>query len=172
MKGQDKVKALSGYARKAALLSAEKSRLSVHVFEKDEQGVPVSFNGIFWSVAHKENVVAGVVSTQRIGIDVEKIKPVSDAVFKKILTPDENMQFKSQDRKLNFFRAFTAKEAVLKKTTVGIKGLSKTKIESVLDDTYLIIRFQNEKYCIENFYFEDYLAAVTKDQCDVNWVLG
>lgn len=153
------------------MISAEKSRLSIHQFEKDEHGVPVPFNGIFWSVAHKEDIVAGVVSMHRIGIDVEKIKPVSDALFQRILNPDENMQFKSQDREINFFRAFTAKEAVLKKTTVGIKGLSKTKIESVLDDTYLIVRFQNKKYCIENFYFEDYLAAVTKDQCDVHWVL-
>lgn len=171
LKRKEKVGALSEFARKSAQASAVWSELCIDEFKKDDQGVPMPLGGTFWSVTHKEDRVAGVVSRQSVGIDIEIIKPVSEALFKKIIKPYEYAHFKNQAREIVFFRGFTAKEAVLKKTTIGIKGLSKVKIDAVLDEKNLIIDFHNKKYCVENFYCEDYLAAVTKDQCDVQWVL-
>ncbi len=172
LKRKEKVMALSAFARESARASAVKSGLLIDEFNKDGQGVPIPMNGVFWSVSHKQDVVAGVVSRQNIGIDIEKIKPVSDALFEKIVTPDECLKFKSQDRQAIFFRTFTAKETVLKITAQGLRGLSKTKIEAVIDEKNLMVCYQDKKYRVENFYFDGYLAAVTKDLCDVQWTVG
>ena len=172
MKGKKKVAALSRFARKSAKASGLKSKLHVDMFEKDALGVPLVSNSIFWSVSHKPDFVAGVVSTGKIGIDLERIKDVSDAVFERIVDPEERAHFSNQSKNIVFFRAFTAKEAVLKKTTDGMRGLSKVKIKKVVDDKNLIIQYIDKKYLVENFYFAGYLVSVTKDNVDVQWTLG
>ena len=172
LKGKEKVVALSQFARKSARVSGLKSKLYVDIFEKDASGVPLASNGIYWSVSHKLDFVAGVVSKEKIGIDLERIKDVSAALFKRIVDPDERVQFKNQDKYIVFFRTFTAKEAVLKITSVGIKGLSKVKIKTVIDDKNLIVQYLDKKYLVENFYFDGYLAAVTKDHFDIQWMIG
>ncbi|MBU1343463.1 MAG: 4'-phosphopantetheinyl transferase superfamily protein [Proteobacteria bacterium] len=172
LNGKKTVSALSRLARESAGQSAAKSTYEVTAFEKDALGVPKPSNGICWSVSHKPDFVAGVVSKQKVGIDLEKVKTVSDALFERIVDPDEGVQFKDQDRQIVFFRVFTAKEAVLKKTSDGIKGLSKVKIKTVVDDKNLIVQYLDKKYLVENFYFDGYLASVTKDDFDVQWTLG
>ena len=169
MTGKEKTMALSCLARECIKASALKSKLDVERFETDESGAPLPSNGIFWSLSHKPEVVAGVVSRQRVGIDIEKLKSVSDALFKRIVDQTESSYFMNPDKIYVFFRVFTAKEAVLKKTGIGIKGLSKAKIVSVPDDHHLIVHYLDKKYRIENFYFDGYLASVTKDNLDIEW---
>ncbi|WP_299983505.1 4'-phosphopantetheinyl transferase superfamily protein [Desulfobacula sp.] len=151
--------------------SGLKSKHHGDIFEKDALGVPKPSNGVYWSVSHKPDYVAGVVSTGKIGIDLERIKEVSDALFERIIEPEEEVHFRNQDKNTIFFRVFTAKEAVLKKTTDGIKGLSKVKIKTVVDDENLVVQYLDEKYLVENFYFDGYLVSVTKDHFDVQWTL-
>jgi 4'-phosphopantetheinyl transferase len=172
LKGKEKVVALSQFARKSAKASSLKSKLYLDIFEKDASGVPLSSNGICWSVSHKLDYVAGVVSKEKIGIDLERIKDVSEVLFKRVVESDERLLFKNQDKLIVFFRAFTAKEAVIKKTAVGIRGLSKTKIKMVIDDQYLVAQYLDKKYLVENCYFDGYLASVTKDHFDVQWTIG
>jgi 4'-phosphopantetheinyl transferase len=172
LKGKENVVALSRLARVSARASAVKSECRIHRFIKNKLGVPLPSNGVFWSVSHKPGFVAGVVSTEKIGIDLEQLKEVSGALFQKIVDPDEARHFGHQDKMLVFFRAFTAKEAVLKKTTDGIKGLSKAKIKRVTDDRHLVVQYLNKKYWVENFYFDGYLASVTKDHFDLQWTFG
>ncbi|NOX33513.1 MAG: 4'-phosphopantetheinyl transferase superfamily protein [Deltaproteobacteria bacterium] len=171
LKGRYKVAALSMLARDCAKTSSGRSKLFVEKFEKDGSGVPLSSKGVFWSVTHKPGFVGGVVSQERIGIDLERIKNISKALFNRIIDPDERSLFRGQDKDICFFRAFTAKEAVLKKTSQGIKGLSKVKIKTVVDDKNLIVRYSDKKYLVENFYFAGYLASVTKDHFNVQWTL-
>ncbi len=151
------------------MASALKSKLYAEEFEKDESGIPLPSNGVFWSLSHKPGYVAGVVSKEGVGIDIEELKPVSDAMFNRIVDPAEFLHFTHQPREFVFFRVFTAKEAVLKKTGIGIKGLSKAKVDAVPDDYNLIIQYPDKKYQVENFYFDGYLASVTKDNLSVEW---
>ena len=174
LKGKSKVTALSRFARKSAGTSALKSKLDIRVFEKDNSGVPKPSNDIYWSVSHKLDFTAGVVSQKKVGIDVECIKNIgyiSNALFNRIVDSDEQLALKNYDKAIAFFRAFTAKEAVLKQTGDGIKGLSKTKIKTIIDENNLIVQYVNKKYLIEHFYFDNYLAAVTKDQLNIKWIL-
>ncbi|SDT84031.1 4'-phosphopantetheinyl transferase superfamily protein [Desulfobacula phenolica] len=171
LKGKDKVAALSLFARESAKSSALKSKYLIDRFMKDDLGVPEPSNGYFWSVSHKLDFVAGVVSMEKIGIDVERLKDVSEALFQTIVDPDEAGCFWGQDKNIIFFRVFTAKEAVLKKTTDGLKGMSKVKTKQVHDDKNITLEYLNTKYLVENFYFDGYLASVTKDCFDVQWAL-
>lgn len=171
LKGKEKVVALSRFARESAKASALKAKLSLDIFEKDALGIPRLLNGVCWSVSHKSDFVAGVVSTERIGIDLERIKDVSDALFERIIEPEEAAYFRDQNKNIIFFRSFTAKEAVLKKTTDGMRGLPKVKIKMVVDDENLVVQYSGKKYLVENFYFDGYLASVTKDHFDVHWTI-
>ena len=171
MKGKEKVAALSEFARESVKVSGLISELHVDMLEKDARGVPLPSNNIFWSVTHKPDFVAGVVSTGKIGIDLEQIKDISDGVFERIVDAEETAHFPSQDKRLVFFRAFTAKEAVLKKTGHWIRGLSKAKITCVVDDKNLVVQYLDNKYLVENFYYDGYLASVTKVNVDFQWTI-
>ena len=174
LKGKAKVTALSLFARESAKVSSVKSKLDIRIFKKNNSGVPEPSNNLYWSVSHKLDFVGGVVSKKKVGIDIEYIKTsenISNALFKRIIALDEQLVLKNYDRQIAFFRAFTAKEAVLKLTGDGIKGLSKIKIKTIIDDKNLIVQYLNKKYLVENFYFDNYLAAVTKDQFKIKWTL-
>ncbi|MDA8134369.1 MAG: 4'-phosphopantetheinyl transferase superfamily protein [Desulfobacteraceae bacterium] len=167
--GKERTAALSRLARECAAASALRSGLDIGAFETGESGVPLPFRGVFWSLSHKPDYVAGVVSTKGVGIDIEMIKPISEALFRKIVDETEALLFPGRDRGIIFFRVFTAKEAVLKKAGVGMRGLSKAKIHEVWDDRNLLIRYLDKKYQVEHFYFDGYLASVTKDNLDIEW---
>jgi len=174
LRGRAKVSALSRFARKSAKVSSLKSKLEIGMFKKDKYGVPEPLNDIYWSVTHKLDFVAGIVSKKAVGIDIEFIKnakDISNQLFKRIISSDEQLIFKNHDKNIAFFRAFTAKEAVLKLTGDGIKGLLKTKIKTIIDDNNLIVEYLNKKYLVENFYFDNYLVAVTKDEFKIKWTL-
>jgi len=167
--GKERTEALSRLARECVAASALKSNLAVGAFETDESGAPLPSNGVFWSLSHKPEYVAGVASAKEVGIDLERLKPVSHALFRRIVDETEALCFPGRDRTHIFFRVFTAKEAVLKKTGVGMRGLSKVKIQEVWDDRNLLVRYLDKKYQIEHFYFDGYLASVTKENLDIEW---
>ncbi len=171
LKGSERVKALSKFARRSAKKSAQKSKFEIDAFDNYISGAPKASNGIWWSISHKKDFVAGVVSKEEIGIDIEQIKDVSDGLFDRIVDPVEQALFKNEDRTDIFFRVFTAKEAVLKKTMDGIKGLSIVKVDEVIDASQLILNYMNRNYLVENFYFDGYFASVTKDHFNVQWTL-
>ena len=111
---------------------------------------------------------------KKIGIDIEfkkSVEDISDTLYKRIINSDEHLLFKDDDKAASFFRAFTAKEAVLKNSGDGIKGVSKTKIKTVIDEKNLIVEYLNRKYLVESFYFDRYLAAVTKNGFRIQWIL-
>ncbi len=137
MKGEAKVTALSLFARKSAKASSLKAKLDIKIFKKNDLGIPAASNNVYWSVSHKLDFVAGIVSKQKVGIDIEcikKSKKLSYNLFEKIVDHDEQLVFKGYDKNIAFFRAFTAKEAVLKLTGDGIKGLSEAKIKNIIND--------------------------------------
>jgi 4'-phosphopantetheinyl transferase len=80
--GKERVAHLSALARRALSLSANKSGVSLDRLDKDEGGAPLPFEGVYWSVSHKETFVAGVAAPAPVGIDIERIRPCSDALFR------------------------------------------------------------------------------------------
>ena len=171
-KPRDRVKFLSRHARLALEKSAEISGISIDRLEKDDNGVPLPFNGIYWSLTHKTQYVGGVVAPTPIGIDIERIRDCSRGLFAKTAGDREwalaNLEKKSL---LTFFRYWTSKEALVKTSGSGLKDLLKCQVTRIIDDRHLIIRYIDREWLIEHFYFEHHIASITQDSYQIDWTL-
>jgi len=169
-KPKDRVIFLSRHARSALQLSAEKSGVRLGELVKDENGVPQPFEGTFWSVTHKTQYVAGVAAPTPIGIDVERIRSFSEGLFKKTASDQEwALADMEKDPVTAFFRFWTAKEAVLKATGIGIRDLLKCRVHQIVDDHHLRIRYERQDWLIEHFEFDRHIAAIVQNRYRIDW---
>jgi 4'-phosphopantetheinyl transferase len=168
--GREKVAFLSSHARKALGISATKSRIQLGDLNKNKNGVPLPFDGNYWSVTHKAGYVGGIVAPERIGIDLEKIRPMKASVYGKTADNSEwaLSNFKSTPL---FFRYWTAKESVLKAWGSGIRDLLKCRIKQIIDDEHLVVDYNEKHWLIEHFYFNGHIASVVKNHADTHWTL-
>jgi 4'-phosphopantetheinyl transferase len=172
-KPKDRVIFLSRHARKALLISAEKSGVRLGKLDKDENGVPQPFDGTFWSVTHKTRYVAGVAAPTPTGIDVERIRSFSDGLFQKTASDREwALADMDKDPVPAFFRFWTAKEAVLKATGIGIKDLLKCRVHEIVDDNHLRIRYDGQDWLIEHFLFDRHIASIVQNRYRIDWSVG
>ncbi len=170
LKGRKKVEALSALARFALEISSRKSGVTLGCLTKNEDGAPVPFDGNFWSVSHKTEYVGGVIAQTETGIDIEKIKPCSNALCNKIAGPRE-WALSDSDREILFFRFWTSKEAVLKTAGTGISGLSDCRIEKILSDNSLIVNYNGKIWEIQHYFFGSHIASIVSNGYEVEWSL-
>ncbi len=156
-------------AIKSLKASGQRSGFYPEKLTKAENGQPLPFNGIFWSVSHKTEYTAGLVSKSAAGIDLERIKDVSEPLFKRIVKSHERKCFKEDDHNIIFFRCFTAKEAVLKAVGIGLIGLSNVNIIKVVDSNNILLRYKKDEYKVEHIFFDKYIVSVVKDNYKVSW---
>ena len=168
LSGREKVSSLSKHARRALEISAQKSRIQLGNLKKNEKGVPLPFNGKYWSVTHKVEYVAGVIARERIGIDLEKIRPIKDALYKKTASENE-WRLSDTDKISLFFRYWTSKESVLKASGIGIRDLSKCRITQIIDDRHIVVNYKEHNWVVEHFFFNGHIASVVKNNVDVKW---
>ena len=169
---QDRVVFLSAHARKALALCAQKCGITLGELKKNDDGVPLPFDGIYWSVTHKNEYVGGVLSSQPVGIDIEKIVPCSRGLFRKTASEAEwALADQSIDEFRLFYRYWTSKEAVLKTSTAGIKDLLKCRIHQIIDDHHLEIEYLNKRWQIEHFFFEYHISSIVQNAHKVEWTI-
>ncbi len=166
--GREKVSFLSRHARRALEISAKKRQIQLGDLKKDENGVPLPFNGNYWSVTHKTGYVAGVISRERIGIDLEKIRPINEALYRKTARESE-WKLSNTDKTILFFRYWTSKESVLKASGTGIRDLLKCRIKRIIDDEHLVVDYREHHWIVEHLYFNGHVASVVKNNDDVKW---
>jgi 4'-phosphopantetheinyl transferase len=171
-KPRERVIFLSQHARQALKIAAEKSDVRLGEFVKDDDGVPQPFGGIHWSISHKTRYVCGVVAPLPIGIDIERVRNFSDGLFQKTATEQEwALADMATDSVMAFFRFWTAKEAVLKATGIGIKDLLKCRISHIFDDNHLQIQYDGQDWLIEHFFFNDHVASIVKSSFEIEWIV-
>ena len=171
-KPKDRVLYLSRHARRALTKSAAKSGIRTGELLKDENGMPLPFDGTFWSLTHKTLYVAGVVAPTPIGIDIERIRDISEGLFRKTAADQEWALAGTKEKSLLlFFRFWTSKEAVLKATGIGIKDLLKCQVRQILDDCHLIIQYKSNDWLIEHFFYDQHIASIVKNDFDIDWAV-
>ena len=96
---------------------------------------------LFFSISHSGEYCACAFYDKEIGIDIQKIKDVSDAVIKKVATDKEYDYLSSLDnieRRGEFTRLWTVKESYVKFLGKGL-SLSFQKIEMTFDEEIKLI---------------------------------
>ena len=171
-KPKDRVLYLSRHARRALKRSAAKSKIRPVELLKDNNGMPLPFDGTFWSITHKTQYVGGVVAPTPIGIDIERIRELSRGLFRKTAADREWALADTEGKSLlTFFRFWTSKEAVLKATGVGIRDLLKCQVHQILDDCHLIIHYEGKDWLIENFFFDQHIASIVQNNFQIDWTI-
>ena len=169
LSGKEKVAHLSRIAREALKLSAEKSRLRLGELLKDEKGVPCPVAGNYWSLSHKPKYVAAVVSKDKVGIDIEEMKPRTESLFAHVASDEEwELKEKSWD---TLFRYWTAKEATLKVIGIGISGLKTCRIISVPDENHITLDYKGQVFLVEQLRHKNHIVSVLKDDNQIEWVV-
>jgi 4'-phosphopantetheinyl transferase len=170
LKGPEKVRHLSARARHALALSAARSGVVLPRLPKDDRGAPLPVNGVYWSISHKSDYVAGVVGPDPVGIDLEEIRAFSEGVRRKIADEAE-WALSKEDPQRRFFRFWTAKEAVLKAAGTGLSELSRCRVQSVPDGRRVMLSFRGVPVTVAHFFFDRHVAAVVQNAHRVAWSL-
>ena len=167
--GKEKVDHLGQIAREALKVSAERSRVRLGELLKDANGVPCPSAGIYWSLSHKPKYVAAVVSKDKVGIDIEEMKPRAEALFARVATDEEwTLKNKSWD---TLFRYWTAKEAILKIIGIGIGGLMACRITSVPDENHITLDYKGQFFLVEQLRHQNHIVSVLKDDNQIEWIV-
>jgi len=170
LSGIEKVARLSRISREALRLSAENGGVTLGELRKDKNDVPCPFDGNYWSLSHKSKYVTAVVSKERIGIDIEEIKPRSESVFSLVASGEEwdLGEDKSWD---TFFRYWTAKEAALKAIGIGVGGLKACRVISVPDENHIVLNYRERFFRVEQLHYNNHIVSVLKDENEVEWII-
>lgn len=170
--GRPKVLILSRLARVAVRISARLTGLAPVSCEKDAQGVPQPSNGIYWSVAHKPEWVAGVVATAPVGIDIEKIRPQTDRLYHRIAGAEEWRLGVGMAQTHLFYRVWTAKEAVLKAEGLGLRGLARCRLIAIAGQDRMRLRFDQRHWSIVHYDLPTHVAALTLVADRIRWQIN
>ena len=168
-RGREKVDYLSRIAREALKVSAEKSGVTLGKLLKDGNGAPCPVNGNYWSLSHKPEYVAAVVSKDEVGIDIEEMKPRDELLFARVASDKEwELKEKSWD---TLFRYWTAKEAILKVIGIGISGLKTCRIISVPDENHIALDYNGQFFLVEQLRYKNHIVSVLKGDNQIDWII-
>ncbi len=167
--GTEKVMALSQCARQALRLSAERAGIVLEELRKDDDDVPLPFGEYHWSVSHKPKYVAAVVGPGRMGIDIEEIEPRKREIFGYVASEEEweLLGGKSWD---SLYRCWTAKEAVVKSTGIGLAGLKSCRVDDVQDNG-VSISFEGRLYEVAQLRHDGHIIAVVRNDSPPEWMI-
>ncbi len=113
---------------------------------REESGKPYLCDSeLYVSISHCDDIAVCAVDTTPLGIDIERIKDINDALIERVCTDEEKQYVSGGDFKKRFFEIWTKKEAYFKKQGTGITNFKSVNVLS-----------------LSFFYFEleDYIIAI------------
>lgn len=144
--------------------------------KKDERDAPLPSAGWHWSLSHTSlgrlGLVAACVSRSPVGVDAEALRAPSAEVIAGALSSRERKLFRGCEEVQAFTRAWTAKEAVLKKTGLGLMALSRVHVEDV-DGDACVLELDGTRHAVEWHAFDPFLVGVAgRARERVDWRSG
>ena len=105
------------------------------VIVQDERGRPF-FRGcsLFLSLSHSGDYAAAAVSDRPVGIDIERLRPVSPGILRLFATENEQALFGGTEE--NILRLWTLKEAYFKATGLPFAAWKKTDLSELWECTF------------------------------------
>lgn len=120
----------SADSKKEAKLLAIK--LGQSVLKKDikieytESGKPYILDSSYGiSISHSKDMALVAINEDAVGADIEVIRPFNEKLIKTYFSPNEIAFIDSPEK---FFTIWTVKEAYLKLTGVGLRGIKKLNV--------------------------------------------
>lgn len=96
------------------MLARQFGTASLLLIQKDEFGRP-GLPGVEFNISHSHEVVLLAVADERVGVDVEKIRPIDPGDYQMALNPRERQHLeRCTAPAAAFFAIWTAKEAAMK----------------------------------------------------------
>ncbi|HUR27786.1 MAG TPA: 4'-phosphopantetheinyl transferase superfamily protein [Planctomycetota bacterium] len=163
-RGVERVTLLRTQALAALATAARAMGAELGTLKKDERDAPLPSGGWHWSLSHTSfgdlGLAAACVSRAPVGVDAEPIRLPRPEIVASALSAAERRLFRGSDDALAFTRAWTAKEAVLKKLGLGLTALSETRIEDVDGDSIVLER-DGTRHAVESRAFQPFLVAIS-----------
>lgn len=172
---RERVKNQSLSARDAVRRSSMESGLAITTLAKNEDDVPQPDGDVHWSLSHTTAFVAGVVAPCPVGIDIEGPRKLRPELKARVIRDDE-ADILGGRSDLNFLRAWTAKEAVLKCLGIGMAGLSRCRIVDAADAHGIHIEFDSQLYQVMQDFHSGHVAALcllpsaTPLAVEIDWI--
>jgi len=164
VRGEGRVNLLRTQALAALALAARSMGAELRTLKKDARDAPLPSGGWHWSLSHTSladiGLVAASVSRSPVGVDAEAIQSPRPEIVETTLDAAERRLFGRVDEALVFTRAWTAKEAVLKKLGLGLTALSEVRIEDVDGDSIVVVR-DGTRHPVESRSFAQFLVAIS-----------
>ncbi len=172
-RGVARVALLRATALAALAEAARTSGAQLGKLEKDARDAPLPSNGWHWTLSHTSlgnlGLVAAAVSRNPVGIDAEAVETPRPEIIEQALSKAERRLFRAEDEAIAFTRAWTAKEAVLKKLGLGLMSLSEVRIEDVDGDLSVLER-NGVRHAVESRSFAPFIVAVAgRARESVDW---
>ena len=112
-------------------------------YEKNFKPSLIDNNKVFFNISHTKSAVVCAISSNPIGVDIEKKRNISIKLAKKICTKKEYLMFsKAKDKNYTFFFIWTRKESFCKKNGNSI-FTNFNKINSFSLKNTLTFTFEN-----------------------------
>ena len=156
------------YARLALRHSARLSGAPLEGWRKNDREVPQPNEGFHWSVTHKREYAAAVVSDAPVGIDIERIEPRKRELHDSLAGEDE-WAIMGDRSWSSFFRLWTAKEAILKAGGVGIADLLRCRLQSIETPSNMTFRYSDAKWQTAHYFHQEHVIAVTSVSNKIEW---
>ena len=124
----------------------------------EEKGKPFSQNSdLYFNISNTKNIVALAIGSERVGVDVEKLREPREIIYQRVFTESEIQSIEDANDKVSqFTQLWTRKESVVKLFGGGISmGLTTF---SALEDC---IKAFNSKVIIQRVPIPNYICHLS-----------
>jgi 4'-phosphopantetheinyl transferase len=129
---------------------------------RNEKGAPIPVEGWYWSNSNTTGLACALVAPMPVGIDTEWTKrPRFEAARERFDRSDPGELDRLGGRgRPEVLRLWTAKEAVLKLTGIGIADLGRTSLIEVRDRETLRLELRGTRYDVHLSSWGEHLISV------------